>query len=73
MAITVKVKVDKLTVQGEYTRVDFGPNYQDGEINKEWSYYTPSLDYHMNVRNEVAEKNFKVGQTFTGTLVPDEE
>jgi len=72
MAVTAKVKVQSIQKNGEYSRVSFEPDYND-ERNKEWSYYTPSLDYHMNVRNEVVEANFKAGQAFTVTFTPDDE
>lgn len=72
MGVTAKVSVESIQENGEYSRVNFVPDYND-ERNKEWSYYTPSLDFHMNVRKEVVEKNFKTGQAFTVTFELDED
>lgn len=69
MAVSAKVWVESIQNNGEYSRVNFAADYND-ERNKEWSYYTPSLDFHMNVREEVVEANFKPGQRFDVLFTP---
>lgn len=69
MAITAKVRVNNVSVNGDETRLTFYADYAD-ERNKEWAKYTPSLVLEMTVKNAVAD-NFAPGQAFTLTFTPE--
>lgn len=71
MAVTVKVLVARREEEIGYTNIVFRPNYANG-ANKEWAMATPTLEYRMGVRPEVAAL-FPIGSKWTGTFTPDEE
>lgn len=67
-AITAKVKVgSRVQVTDDLDVVHFYPDYADG-ANKDWAYYTPSLNLQMNVRRGVP---FEVGASYTLTFEKD--
>lgn len=80
MAITAKVKLAR---KNEYlsnstsgsketgVELSFGANYANG-ANKEWAKYTPSLNFTMVVKPEVAAA-FEIGGNYTVSFTPDED
>lgn len=80
MSITAKVKVqgkheylsNSVSADAETSvKLDFVANYANG-ANKEWAKYTPSLNFSLNVKPEVAAK-FNIGDNYTVTFKLDEE
>lgn len=79
MAVTAKVKVSQKRemLSNSYgnsteTSVElcFLPDYGEGK-NDEWAKYTPTLNFSLTVKPEVAAR-FTVGQAFTVTFTPSE-
>lgn len=69
MSITAKVVCNEAKKSIEHTVLSFCADYKDGR-NKEWAAYTPSLQFTMTVKNEVADQ-FAPGQSFTVTFEPE--
>lgn len=65
---TAAVRAYKIPLQGDYTTINFSPDYQSEE-NKAWAMATPSLNFMMSVKNEVAD-TIENGQTFLVTFEP---
>ena len=67
MAVTAKIICSSVTTyMGGQAGLKFQPDYQDGR-NKEWAQSTPTLDYSMTVKAEVATL-FKPGKSYTVTF-----
>lgn len=66
MAITAKVMLQAKNEMIGATSLSFLPDYADG-ANKEWATNTPSLDFKMTVKHEIADQ-FKVGNKYTVTF-----
>ena len=58
----------KIPQSDDTTTVHFGPDY-NSEKNKEWAKYTPSLQFSMHLKNEIAD-NIGQGQPFLVTFAP---
>lgn len=64
MAITAKALLTSKTEYiGNFSGLVFHPDYNDS-ANKEWASSTPSLEFKMTVKNEIAEK-LNVGEKYT--------
>lgn len=70
MAVTAKVHCNSKTGDGDYTRLNFIPDYAEGR-NKEWAVATPHLSLVMTVNAKAAEL-FDEGKAYTLTFEPDE-
>lgn len=69
MAITAKVRCgSRVHITDELDLATFYPDYTDG-ANKDWAYYTPTLNLQMNVRRDVP---FEVGAEYTLTFEKEE-
>lgn len=57
--VTAKVRCHSKTISGtgenRQVLVKFAADYNDGR-NKEWSLYTPSLDFSMSLKGDVADR-----------------
>ncbi|HEX5119829.1 MAG TPA: hypothetical protein VFW65_31980 [Pseudonocardiaceae bacterium] len=53
--ITAKVVCTSKTLYSHQTTVKFTPDYADGR-NKEWAAATPTLDFTLGLRPDVAER-----------------
>ena len=68
MSLTAVVRAYKLPQANGYTTVNFSPDY-NSEENKAWAHATPSLNFSMYVKDEVAEK-IDNNQSFLVTFEP---
>lgn len=72
--VTAKVVVQHKSESGEgddrQVVVNFIPDYNDGR-NKEWSRYTPAINFQMTMKGSVADQ-FNVGDAFTLQFVKEE-
>jgi len=68
--LTAVVKAYKLPQANGHTTLNFSPDYSSEE-NKKWAEYTPSLNFSMYVKDEVADK-VENGQAFLVTFEPRE-
>lgn len=71
MRVTARVKLNTMLVSEGYVELRFSPDYEDGR-NKEWANKTPTINYSMVVRPEIAAK-FSVGDKYTVTFTEQED
>lgn len=73
--VTAKFNVSRITPMGQYKEpycheIELTPDYAQGR-NKEWAEATPYGVIRLGVKNDVAEKHFKLGAKYT--VMFDEE
>lgn len=72
--ITAKVKCYSKTETGagdsRQVQVKFNADYNDGR-NKEWSLYTPAVDFSLSLKGDVADR-FEIGQAYTVQFVEED-